>query len=134
MTVGSADDTADAEENLKGIAEEFAENIGEAAESYAESAQNIEDGFGHETYQSEELREKSEAIKSWADDVSSYDTTAYEEDLDCDECGEDEFATVHTNQDAEEHHDFLESATDNLDDWLDEQQGNLLDLIVEVPV
>ncbi len=134
VTVGGADETADVEENLKGIAEEFAENIGEAVESYAESAQNIEDGFGHPTYQSEELQEKSEAIAQWADDVTSYDTTEYDEDLDCTQCGEDEASIVHDDPENEEYHEFQEAATDDLDEWLNEQQDNLLNLIGEMPV
>lgn len=134
VTVGNADEAADAEEALKGIAEEFAENIGEAVESYAESAQNIEDGFGHETYQSEELREKSEAIEGWAEEVASYDTTEYDADLDCAECGEDEASIVHDDPENEEYHEFQEAATDDLEDWLNEQQDNLLNLVSETPV
>jgi hypothetical protein len=134
VTANSAEDTADAEEALKGIAEEFAEAVMEASESYGESATNIEDGFGHETYQSEELREKSEAIEGWADEVAAYDTTEYDEDLDCAECGEDEALTVHDDPQTEEYHEFQEAGTDDLEDWLNEQQDNLLNLVSETPV
>ena len=134
VTVNSVEDTVGAEEDLKGIAEEFAESVMEASESYGESADAIEDGFGHETYQSEELREKSEAIESWADDVASYDTIEYEEDLDCAECGEDESVSVHTDKDDEEYHEYQEAAVDDLEDWLNEQQDNLTNLIAEMPL
>jgi len=62
------------EASLSDIAEAvrgYAEALREASESYGESADNIEDGFGHETYQSAEIREKSEACESAADTVES---------------------------------------------------------------
>ncbi len=133
VTVDTAEDTADAEEALKGIADEFVESIQEAVESYAESAQNIEDGFGHETYQSEELREKSEAIDDWSTDVASYDVEEFVEDLACMDCGLEKADGEHQNEDDEEYHEF-EADTTAAGDWLEEQQGNLFDLITEVPV
>ncbi len=133
INVDTAEDTADAEEALKGIAEEFAESVQEAVESYAESAQNIEDGFGHETYQSEELREKSEAVDGWATDVASYDVDEFVEDLDCMDCGLEEAEGEHQDKDDDEFHEF-EADTTGPGDWLEEQQGNLFDLITEVPV
>ena len=51
-----------------------AEGIREAAEGYGEAADNIEAGFGHETYQSEELRGKSEQLETQADDVENWET------------------------------------------------------------
>jgi hypothetical protein len=133
VTADSAEDAADAEENLKGIAEEFAENIQEAVESYAESAQNIEDGFGHETYQSEELREKSEAIESWAEEVASYEVEEFIENLDCMDCGLEEAEGDHQDEDDDEYHEF-EADTTAAGDWLEEQQDNLLGLIGEMPI
>lgn len=46
-----------------------AEQIREAGELWRESAQNIEDGFGHETEQSIEQTEKADAADSWADEI-----------------------------------------------------------------
>ncbi|KKL09963.1 hypothetical protein LCGC14_2560640 [marine sediment metagenome] len=58
----------------------------------------------------------------------------YDEDLHCTECGEDEASIVHDDPENEEYHEFQEAATDDLDDWLNEQQDNLLNLIGEMPV
>lgn len=41
----------------------------ELAEEYEESASNMEDGLGHETSMSEELRSKGEEIAEWADEL-----------------------------------------------------------------
>ncbi len=38
---------------------------------YEESADNIVDGFGHETSMSEEIREKASACETWADSMES---------------------------------------------------------------
>jgi hypothetical protein len=58
---------ADIAEAVRG----YAEGVREAGESYGESADNIEEGFGHETYQSEEIREKGSACESLADELDS---------------------------------------------------------------
>jgi hypothetical protein len=56
---------------LSEILTALAEGLGEAVESYNESADNIEDGFGHETSMSAELREKAESVESAASDIES---------------------------------------------------------------
>lgn len=56
---------------LRGAISSFAEGVREASDSYGESAQNIEDGFQHETSMSQELREKSESLSSWADEIEA---------------------------------------------------------------
>lgn len=48
-----------------------AEGVREAADMYEDSADNMEEGFGHETYLSEEIREKSEELNSFADELES---------------------------------------------------------------
>lgn len=57
--------------DLAEIVRDYANGVREAAESYGESADNIEDGFGHETSQSQEIREKSEECESAADTIES---------------------------------------------------------------
>lgn len=59
-------ETVDAWEML---AEALGDQIEECAEEYEESASNIEDGFGHEVPMSEELREKADMVREWADEV-----------------------------------------------------------------
>lgn len=58
-------DTSD----LTAIAEEAAESVREASESYRESGDAIEEGFGHPTFQSEELIEKADDVEMWADEI-----------------------------------------------------------------
>jgi hypothetical protein len=57
--------------DIAGIVRDYANGVREASESYAESADNMEEGFGHETYQSQEIREKAEACEQFADEVDS---------------------------------------------------------------
>lgn len=49
----------------------YAEGVREAGQGYEESADNMEDGFGHETYMSTEIREKAEACEGFADETDS---------------------------------------------------------------
>ena len=41
-------------------------------EAFNEKADNIEDGFGHETMQSEELREWADEVESWRNELEDY--------------------------------------------------------------
>ena len=68
----------------------YAEALREASESYGESADNMEDGFGHETQQSEEIREKASECESVADTVEG--TADDIEGMDDPDAEEDEFA------------------------------------------
>jgi hypothetical protein len=78
------------EATLSDIAEAvrgYAEALREAQESYTESADNMESGFGHETYMSAEIREKADAceqcadtVESAADDIESMDDPDADED------------------------------------------------------
>jgi hypothetical protein len=43
------------------------------AEEKGEAADNMEEGFGHETYQSQEIREQADQLESWADEVEQVD-------------------------------------------------------------
>jgi hypothetical protein len=65
-----------------------AERVREIAQEKEESADNIESGFQHETQMSQELRDVSEQLNSWADEIEGAEIPDYpepEED-DCDEC------------------------------------------------
>lgn len=53
------------------IVRDYAEGVREVQSMYEESAQNMEDGFGHATYQSEEIAEKAAACESFADELDS---------------------------------------------------------------
>ena len=56
-------------DDLVSILEEAAENIRSAGEMWTESAEAMEQGFGHETEQSCEQQEKAEAAEAWADSI-----------------------------------------------------------------
>jgi len=59
-------------QDLSAELETFSEQVTEVAEMYRESAQNIEDGFGHSTWQSEELESKADEVESWADEIHEF--------------------------------------------------------------
>jgi hypothetical protein len=63
----------------------LADQIRELAEEKAESAQNMEDGFGHATSASDEIREQAEQLESWAGEMEGL---SFEDppDTDCTEC------------------------------------------------
>lgn len=78
-------DACGSREDVVAALEDFASGISEAAETWGESADNIEQGFQHETEQSQRFREASESAESFADEVESaasnldeYDETSEE--------------------------------------------------------
>lgn len=80
-TSADLDSLDDAEATLNTAAEA----IRELAEQKRESAQNIEDGFGHPTSMSEDLESQADDLDSWADDVEG--TTLQEpSEFPCGEC------------------------------------------------
>ena len=82
--------TFESDDEFNSLLSEVAENIRGLAEEKEEGAQNIEDGFGHETSTSQELRDIAEQLNSWADDVENTEApNGYPEpeETDCDECG-----------------------------------------------
>lgn len=75
-------------EDAQAWAQDKAQEIRDLAEEKAQSASNMEEGFGHETEQSAELAETAEQLESWADDLEGTDLPEYpeaEED-ECEEC------------------------------------------------
>jgi hypothetical protein len=76
-------------EDFEAWAANKAEEIRGLAEEKRESASNIEEGFGHATYQSEELEQTADDLESWADKLEGVDIPAYPEpeETECDECG-----------------------------------------------
>src|SRR5690606_7844042 len=56
-------------EDLEGARDAAADAIQELADEQREKADNIEDGFGHETQMSEELRQQGDDLEAWADEV-----------------------------------------------------------------
>lgn len=65
--------SAESEDDVESALNDAAEAIRDLAEQKRESASNIEDGFGHATYQSEELEQQGDDLESWADEVEQTD-------------------------------------------------------------
>lgn len=82
-------DSADDADEVSSALSSAAEGIRELAEEKREAAQNMEDGFGHSTSQSEELAEQADSLDSWADDIENADVPDFPEpeEQDCEECG-----------------------------------------------
>jgi len=76
------------DDDVKSVLSDVAEQIRELAEEKREGAQNIEDGFGHPTSQSEELEGIADELDTWADDVENVDVPELPEpdQVDCAEC------------------------------------------------
>lgn len=81
--------TIESPEDVTAALEAAAEAIRELAEEKRESASSIEDGFGHATYQSEELEQTADDLESWADEIENVSVPDLE-DHGCDECEEGE--------------------------------------------
>lgn len=86
-------DGAESVEDVQSALEAVAEEIRSLAEEKNEAADSLEEGFGHETYQSQEIREVAEQLESWADEVEQADIpdpedSEYrdEDEIDCSEC------------------------------------------------
>jgi hypothetical protein len=77
------------QEDAEARAEELAEMIRELASEKEEAAQNMEDGFGHSTSQSEEIAEQAQQLNEWADSVEESGSDAdfpEPEETECPEC------------------------------------------------
>jgi hypothetical protein len=106
----SLDEVEDVADQLRAVLSAAAEQVREAAEMRTEAADNIEDGFGHETYQSSELREQGDELEQWADEMDSWDPpTEPDEDEDEDE---DELA--------DRLREWFESAVDDAQSYIDD--------------
>lgn len=77
-------------DGVRSALEEAAQGIRELAEEKTDGAQNMEDGFGHETEQSMELRDQGEQLEQWADEIESAEVPDFpdepEGEEDCAEC------------------------------------------------
>lgn len=71
-------------DEMRDICSALADGLGEAADLWRESASNIEDGFGHPTWQSEEFEGFADEVESVQSNVENYtdDVTGHVEDDD----------------------------------------------------
>lgn len=93
----------------------YAEALREASESYGESADNMEDGFGHETANSQEIREKADECESIADTVEGAADEI--ESMDDPDAEEDEFADDYEGETDEDDKPV------NADEWAEHVQA-----------
>lgn len=135
-------------EELESVANDLADQVQEMADELRESAENIESGFGHETYQSQELNERADAMEGYAEELRDPDLEEYDEldpeDADAvrqavlDEYGvedEDAFAEEHEDEDFDA---LVETkrveAEETKEAHLDEQREKVIDKLNEVDV
>lgn len=111
---------AESKEDYEQVLQDFADEIRSLAEERRESASNIEDGFGHATYQSEELEGDADNLDGWADELENPDLPdePSSDDFVYDEDGEEMDAPDGDPSDL--YNDEGESYEDALDTWRDE--------------
>ena len=97
-------------EDLRAIAAAAAETFIDVAEQYEESSSNIEEGFGHPTYQSEELSERADEVRAWGDELEYITLDEFYDDEEVDK----------------------EERVDALADWAEEQRSAVSDAMAEV--
>lgn len=76
--------SATTQDDIMAARDAAAEAIREMAREQQDKADNMEQGFGHATSQSEELADQASQLESWADDVEGTDVEDI--DLECQDC------------------------------------------------
>lgn len=135
-------------EDLEALRDELADQVEAVADEYQESADNMVEGFGHETSSSDEIQQKAEELRGWAEDIRNVDFDEFdgEDEVDCDECGgtgkiEAETADV-GNGEPQELDEPCEACdgTGKVDSeearetWLEEQRDKLVEEMGNCPV
>ncbi len=112
----SAIDSAQETDDVQSALDDAAGRVRDIAEEKRESAENIRDGFGHDTSQSEELDDVADQLESWADEIES--------------------ATIPDFPEPDEDTEDIEESDDGndaLEDWIDEIRNDLT-IVDEPPV
>lgn len=132
-------------EDAKSALEECADAIEEVVQMYRDSAEAIEDGFGHETYQSEEMNSNADELESFAsdvrdsvDDVDEFDEAALVDEfnesiVDDDEYAVDEFDSIEEQAAhiADKQEEFVGLKRD---EWADEVFSAMSDAVAASPL
>lgn len=103
-------------DDAEAVAAEAVEQIQELAEEKRESASSIEEGFGHETSQSEELAGQADELDSWASEGESLSFEDEPELADHEEDASPEAAFAAFEQ---AHEDWVTSLQDVVQEWID---------------
>jgi hypothetical protein len=84
---GALDD-AQSEDDVQGALDDAAQQVEDLAQEKRDSAENMESGFGHATYQSDELSETADSLEEWAREFASATIPEYPEpeETDCEDC------------------------------------------------
>lgn len=135
---GDVSDAASVED-VEQVLSEAAEAIREIAEQKNESADSVEDGFGHETQTSMDLREVAESLEAWADEIEATDVPELPEPEeqyceDCDGSGETEVDVQCQTCDGEGTVLPDEPTEDQMDDWRDSASDAVNDALANCPV
>jgi hypothetical protein len=109
-------------DDIKSIMESAAGEITELAEEAREAQQNIEDGFGHPTYQSEELEQQADDLDNWAQECESWDP-------DSEEFEPDDEVTKGQSSD-----DPLNAEGQTEEEWLDAIRESASEVLSNIPV
>lgn len=116
-----------------------AEAARELAEEKRESAQNIEDGFGHPTERSDDLNALADDLNAWADEIDAITVPDAPDpaDAECEDCGgTGETETLDSTivcQECDGCGHAQEITEDQLDSWLGEVE-DVLDPLDNAPV
>lgn len=65
--------------DIEAAMQDFAAIVREVSDEYRESVSAMEEGFGHRTYQADELEERAEALEAWADELEQWDGSEVDE-------------------------------------------------------
>lgn len=124
-------DTADSQDEVTEALSAAADGLRELAEEKRESAQNMEDGFGHSTAQSEELAEQADSLDEWADTIENADVPEFPEpeETECEECGgsgqveDDEGEKIECDE-CNGTGTPIEPTEDQIEEWREEARSN----------
>lgn len=89
VTDGFSLDGVESPEDVTAALESLADEVEGLAEESREVAQNIESGFGHSTFVSEEAEQRADELEEWATSIRDVEVPDYPEpeEEDCDTCG-----------------------------------------------
>lgn len=130
--LSTVEDASDVESALQDAAQE----VRDLAEEKRESAQNIEDGFGHETSTSQELNDVADQLESWADEIEQADVPDFPEpeEQDCEDCEEGKVDGKNCETcDGTGKYTPDEPTDDQIEDWRSEVQDSIT-IVDECPV
>lgn len=121
-------------DDLRAICDEYADGVQEVVDMYNESADAIEEGFGHETFASEEQREGADELDSFKgeienarDEIDEFDEDAAREEA------EEELLSDQEGQGEVDEDEVKRLIEDKRSEWAAEQLAKVEDLVSQCP-